>query len=237
MTTNDTVQNRSITSAVWFGRTDRSIVTAPALAMLSPQERARMQRYRVSVAAERFAVRRITVRRIIAAQSRCRPQDVIVEQHCPGCGSDEHGPAIANGMRLSLSSSGNIMILATSPTGPIGVDVELADHRSPNVPPWICHPKEQQAHANTPSKDHSTNLLRMWVAKEADTKALGLGLRVPFATVLVEKHGRTLTATAPKHPTLQLSELTIPKSYGPVIATVASTDPIAPMHLAWEDLP
>jgi 4'-phosphopantetheinyl transferase len=76
--------------------------------------------------------------------------------------------------RVSSSSRETIALFGLS-RAKIGVDVELA---TPLAPAWnVLHDAEKAALAALPDERQGEAFLRLWTAKEAYFKALGLGLR------------------------------------------------------------
>jgi phosphopantetheinyl transferase len=76
--------------------------------------------------------------------------------------------------RVSLSSRENIALFALS-REKIGVDVEVL---AAMAPAWnVLHESEKAALAELPQERQSEAFLRLWTAKEAYLKALGVGLR------------------------------------------------------------
>ncbi|MEH1165959.1 4'-phosphopantetheinyl transferase superfamily protein [Micromonospora sp. CPCC 205539] len=79
---------------------------------------------------------------------------------------------------VSVSRTDGVVVVAARPAGPVGVDVErvrplpaLALARR-----WFP-PAELSWLAGRPEAGHAVDFLRLWTAKEAVGKALGLGLR------------------------------------------------------------
>ncbi len=104
-----------------------------------------------------------------------------VSRTCDRCGR-QHGRPRLPGTPLyaSVSHSSDLVVVATTAAGPVGVDVELI-----GGPPWqrllssVCT-LEEQACVSTP-----TDFLTYWVRKEAIVKATGEGLRRELADVMV----------------------------------------------------
>ncbi|MGI8457717.1 MAG: 4'-phosphopantetheinyl transferase family protein [Propionibacteriaceae bacterium] len=83
-------------------------------------------------------------------------------------------------MHASVSHSGDLVVVATSADGPVGVDVELiGDPPSPGLQSAVCTPVEQM-YVQTP-RDFFT----YWVRKEAILKATGEGLHGDMTDVRV----------------------------------------------------
>ncbi|PZF98211.1 4'-phosphopantetheinyl transferase family protein [Micromonospora deserti] len=79
---------------------------------------------------------------------------------------------------VSLSRSGAVLVVAARPGGPVGVDVERL-RPLPALPlalRWF-DPAEAAWLAGRPGDGRAADFLRLWTAKEAVGKALGVGLR------------------------------------------------------------
>jgi phosphopantetheinyl transferase len=133
--------------------------------------------------AERSALRRATAQAIVASQLGLPPQAVLI-------GHDPRGRPIlerpaGTGMHLSLATRSGLVAVALA-RGPVGVDVERID--SGSAPPLaVLHPRERAAMLALPEPSRPLAFARIWCAKEAYVKALGLGfMRAPerFAVAL-----------------------------------------------------
>ncbi|GAA4674797.1 hypothetical protein [Nocardioides nanhaiensis] len=93
---------------------------------------------------------------------------------CPHCAATTHGRPRAPGVHVSLAYAPGLAVLASSPTTPLGVDVERSDVAPP--PPF------------TPSS---------WTAVEAVLKLTGEGLRRDPATVRPHDEARLLPLDLP----------------------------------------
>jgi phosphopantetheinyl transferase len=73
----------------------------------------------------------------------------------------------------------------------IGVDVEIATVLEPAIEPaWnILHDSEKAALAALPEAGRAQEFLRLWTAKEAYVKALGLGLRREPSEIAIAPQG------------------------------------------------
>ncbi|HEY4270041.1 MAG TPA: 4'-phosphopantetheinyl transferase superfamily protein [Galbitalea sp.] len=105
------------------------------------------------------------------------PASVALSHLCTNCGSTSHGrPLIAMPARLrsagiSIAHSHGIDAIAVNPTGPIGVDLEsISRVARASIAASLLHPAE---HPPTPR-----DVTRLWSAKEAVLKLLGIGLRL-----------------------------------------------------------
>jgi len=85
-------------------------------------------------------------------------------------------------VEVSLSHTGDLMAVALSRTGRIGVDVEPAGRavRLDLLRARILTPREAAEVAGLPEQERGPHVLRLWTLKEAYSKALGQGLRLGF---------------------------------------------------------
>lgn len=164
---------------VW--RIDINVKAEPApgdLAVLSPQEAARLRGYRRGADRARFAAVRAALRRLLGAIVELAPQAVPLE--ADPLGKPILPPAIHDAPRFNVSHSGSIGLIAIATDraiAAVGVDIEQ------------CRPVEPLALAASAfSPDEQTMLhgchpaLRLdrfyalWTAREALTKAAGTGI-------------------------------------------------------------
>lgn len=109
------------------------------------------------------------------------PEADLVVTHRPGAAAlvtRDTGPGDQLVVPASVSRGGGVTVVAVRTGGPVGVDVE----RCRQLPAlglarrWYS-PAEVAWLAARPEPGHSRDFLRLWTAKEAVGKALGLGLR------------------------------------------------------------
>ncbi|MEV0799779.1 4'-phosphopantetheinyl transferase superfamily protein [Kribbella sp. NPDC050281] len=88
----------------------------------------------------------------------------------------DNGQPYVDGLAVSVSHSRDLVVVAASLSGPLGVDVEDVHPREVTA---LAHrwfdPAELQWMSEQP--DHLIAFLHLWTAKEAVGKALGQGLR------------------------------------------------------------
>ena len=142
---------------------------------LSSTERARLIEYRGREAAERYVVTRSLVRIVLGQRLGVAPRDVEVSR------TDTGKPIVAADAHFNVSHSGDLVLLALSADRPIGVDVERRRDVS-RVPAlsqrWLT-PTERRDFERlcTNGTPESDAFLRVWSLKEAQLKALGVGIR------------------------------------------------------------
>lgn len=100
-----------------------------------------------------------------------------VTNHCPVCGSSEHGPPGVAGipksipLSISISYADDLTIVALTRVGPVGVDVERSEAASFSGVNAVFHHERESM---TDIGDETIT----WVRKESLTKATGRGLIV-----------------------------------------------------------
>ncbi|SDO52241.1 4'-phosphopantetheinyl transferase [Streptomyces sp. cf386] len=102
------------------------------------------------------------------------------------------------GLELSLSHTDTRLVLALAVAGgQVGADVERATRpvRVELLARRICTPYERAVLNATSPAERPRTLLRLWTLKEAYTKALGVGTRLPFHTFGFRLHGRGAVLT------------------------------------------
>ncbi|MGW1625528.1 4'-phosphopantetheinyl transferase family protein [Streptomyces sp. NPDC002172] len=83
---------------------------------------------------------------------------------------------------VSVSHTGDLAVVALSRSGRVGVDVESATRTVAGLGAEVLTAHELAALAQLPDPHRARALLRLWTLKEAYAKALGHGLRLPFAS-------------------------------------------------------
>ncbi|MCG7285747.1 4'-phosphopantetheinyl transferase superfamily protein [Cellulomonas sp. ACRRI] len=139
----------------------------------------------------------LLARLAVAEATGVDPGTVRVRRRCPRCGSAAHGVPVAvraDGGRvphLSLSRGGDLVVVALSDAGPVGVDVEPVRRvgegprdRDRGLARLVLAPGE-------PPAAGAHGLLRTWARTEAVLKAAGTGLAAdPRALRVSDAAGR-----------------------------------------------
>ena len=148
---------------------------------LTPEERARADRFRVEHGRVEFLAGRLLARIAIGRATGVDPGAVRFRVESSGR-PVVAGPAGAAGTPFSISHGGGIALCAVAPGRIVGVDVEAADRSLPvrELAPRCLHPRERPAFDALPETRQLRALLEHWTAKEAYSKALGLGLAAGF---------------------------------------------------------
>ncbi|MFJ2239666.1 4'-phosphopantetheinyl transferase family protein [Streptomyces sp. NPDC087859] len=83
---------------------------------------------------------------------------------------------------ISLSHTGDRLLVGLTTRGLIGVDVEPAARHlyRPSLKRRICTPQESRDLERLPQEDRNVGLVRLWTLKEAYSKAIGQGMAFRF---------------------------------------------------------
>src|SRR4051794_7640707 len=157
------------------------------LALLDPNEMERRSQFTNRDDRDRFTRGAVLLRLAVASLTGCDASTVPVSRTCDACGR-QHGRPRLPGTRLhaSVSHSSELVVVAATPAGPVGVDVEkIGGPPSRRLLSTVCT-AEEQAFVLTP-KDFYT----LWVRKEAILKATGDGMRRRMTDVLVTPPNRS----------------------------------------------
>jgi 4'-phosphopantetheinyl transferase len=169
---------------VWWGRTADA---RPGLVgELTAAERSRLNAYARDEDKSRFLVGATIVRRVLADKLDLSPADVPLDRSCPDCGR-QHGKVTVDGMQLSVSHSGDRIVVAFHPTDAVGVDVELIN---PGIDPEslaavsLSELEAAELAAFEPEA-RARAFTQYWTRKEAVVKATGDGIRADLRKVVV----------------------------------------------------
>lgn len=150
---------------------------ARAVAWLDGSERERRQRFLHDSPRSRFTLCRAALRSMLCAELGCRNEHLSFE-------TSEHGKPFARirgldaPVSFNVSHSGAHGLIAVSPRGRIGVDIEVRSSR-PNLgllAESVLTPEEQAELAAIRGDRKLRAFFRLWTFKEALSKAHGMGL-------------------------------------------------------------
>ncbi|MEU5088328.1 4'-phosphopantetheinyl transferase superfamily protein [Streptomyces sp. NPDC021356] len=129
-----------------------------------------------------FAVSRLVMKRTAAAVLDVPPAALDVAYQ-PGGRPTVRG--LEHDLHLSLAHTEELIAVAVSRGGPVGVDAESVTRRASFelLRAHVCTPEEAEVLAALPDAERNARFLRLWTLKEAYTKALGQGMRRRFNAV------------------------------------------------------
>lgn len=169
---------------VWWGRTTDA---RPGLVGdLNAVERERLAAYARDEDKSRFLVGCAIVRRVVAAKLEISPGDVVLDRTCPDCGR-QHGKVSVEGMQLSVSHSGDRIVVACHPSAPVGIDVELINPAidADSLASVSLSDLEAAELAGFAPATRARAFTQYWTRKEAVVKATGDGIRADLRKVIV----------------------------------------------------
>jgi 4'-phosphopantetheinyl transferase len=195
--------------AVWVGRTDvdRRVARSASAALLR------------DVLARRLGVDRSTLS---------------FETTCQWCGDERHGkPRVgappATGVRFSVSRSRGVVVVAVADVE-VGVDVEHAEVDGVDqLVPFVLSPHER----TELSEAGPRAFLRLWTAKEAYLKGIGLGLGADPTAVSFSDEAKGWRAVHDQHRSTKwhVTELDVGEDW--VAALAVAGDPLAVVVRPW----
>jgi 4'-phosphopantetheinyl transferase len=217
------------------------------LELLDAHERARHARFRAAADRDRYVVAHALVRLVVGAAAGVPPAGVEFALRCRGCerGTDPrpepHGKpypvGAAAGVQVSLSHSGERVVVALARGVEVGVDVEtVADARDiEGLAGFALTAAERADLEALPVADRTGAFFGYWARKEALLKATGDGLSGGLGNVAVNAPDAPARVTAwnlpdaPPH--VRLTDLDAGPGYRAALA--ALTD--APLSVTARD--
>ena len=186
-----TLSSAPLESTVWWAHT--STASERLLRLLDSEELARQSRFRLQADRDRHLLGRSLARLALAERAGCAPEKVTFDLRCLSCeeksrtgasGGDDtpHGKPVpsgaAKGWEISVSHSGEWVVLALSSGVPVGVDVErVADSRDlTGLAGYTLADTEHEAWRELSDEGQIGAFFGYWARKEALLKATGLGL-------------------------------------------------------------
>lgn len=186
-----TLGSSPLESTVWWAHT--SAASDRLLNLLDESERTRNARFRLQADRDRHLLGRALTRLVLAERVGCAPEDVTFDLRCRSCedkartgagGEDAspHGKPVpvgaADGWEVSVSHSGEWVVLALAGGVPVGVDVErVSDSRDlDGLAAFTLADAERREWGTLPEPERVGAFFGYWARKEALLKATGLGL-------------------------------------------------------------
>jgi 4'-phosphopantetheinyl transferase len=167
------------------------------LAILSPSERARAERFVFDRDRRRFSVAHAGLRYLLAGATAESASTLSIASTSSG------KPYLASHPRLgfNLSHSGDVALVVIGREMELGVDVELRAtviESLRGLAETYFAPGELAAVTSAPAQLRAATFLRVWTRKEACAKALGLGLSMALDALDVGAEAAQRKVTAPR---------------------------------------
>lgn len=146
--------------------------------LLDRVETERCRRYRLAADRDRFVLAAALLRVVAGQALAVEASAVVVDRSCETCGSPHGRPRMpGTGLQVSISHSGDVVAVAVTRAGPVGVDVEQFGAGYIDLVPTVCTASEIH-HVNS-----AVDFYAYWTRKEAVLKATGEGLRRTMNTI------------------------------------------------------
>ncbi|MGR3778286.1 4'-phosphopantetheinyl transferase Sfp [Bacillus paramycoides] len=156
--------------------------------LLNDVEREKANSYHHSADHTRFIIGCVISRLVLGKILSMSPVQVPIDRMCPVCKLQHGRPQLPEGMpQLSVSHSGEWVVVAFTKSAPVGVDVE---QMNPNVDVMkmaegVLTDIEIAQVMKLPDEQRLEGFLTYWTRKEAVLKATGEGLLIPTVHITV----------------------------------------------------
>lgn len=143
------------------------------LAHLSSVERTRCQSYRLKKDRDRYAFTQSAKRQILGGYLHQAPSKVTFREN-------QHGKPSVEGLEFNISHTEGFSLLALTKETAIGVDIEALKPQTEltELVERICSESEKNAFSSLSRNEELTSFYRLWTAKEAYLKGLGIGFEI-----------------------------------------------------------
>lgn len=170
------------------------VIEAPSFleTVLSDREAERARSFRNPADQARALLSYGLLRLLLAEELAMAPQEVPVTRACPTCGKEHGKPRLAgasaeSAVEISISHSGDWVVIGLSRHHPFGVDIEWMNRVDDldGLAEISLSDRERQVWRALPREQHVRGFYRYWTRKEAIVKATGDGLTVSLQQVHV----------------------------------------------------
>lgn len=203
---------------------------ASCASLLTAGELEQADAFRFDNGRERFILGRGMMRAVLGRMIDAPPREVAL--HFSGQGK----PHLTgdDAVQFNLSHSGEMVMLAVTHGGPIGVDIEAFRElpRRDQIAKGILGAGELSRYEELSDAERQTAFFTIWTRKEAIVKAVGRGLCFPLTDVEVSfsadahvlRFGECVSDDIPWH----LSPIDCPKGY---VAALATSRPVTEISI------
>jgi 4'-phosphopantetheinyl transferase len=191
------------------------------MTFLNDAELARARQYQFASDADRSLLGAVLLRVTAARHIGVGPEDVGIDRTCRRCGAQHGQPRLpGSGLYASVSHSGDIVAVALTSAGPVGVDVEAV--RSIDFAAVI---ESVCAAAERGEVRSAMDFYTFWTRKEAVLKATGEGLSRPMTDLRVTPPSSPPVLLAlgdGTPPPCQLADISVGDGYQASVAVLAA---------------
>jgi 4'-phosphopantetheinyl transferase len=173
---------------VWWARPVPE--TPGLLGLLDEVERERYAGYRREADQLRFLTGRALIRGVVARELGVAAGDVVLDSSCFDCGKPHGKPkVVGSSLEVSISHSGEWVVLAMVDGVAVGVDVEEVRDAEVDGLAGICFsPSELNVFNSLPGSERKDAFFTYWARKEAVIKATGKGMSVAMSKLTLSGH-------------------------------------------------
>jgi 4'-phosphopantetheinyl transferase len=205
--------------------------------LLDEVEQGRYANYRREADKRRFLTGRALIRGVVAAELGVRPADVVLDSACFDCGKPHGKPRVVGStLEVSISHSGDWVVLAMTDGAPVGVDVEEVRDAEVDGLAGICFSAgELTTFKSVPEADRRGAFFTYWSRKEAVLKATGKGMWVVMNKLTLSAYDEDPRVVASESSevdiaTVQMADLDRGPDYRAALAIFADTAPKVEEH-------
>jgi len=206
---------------------------AICLALLSPDELARANRYKVGKAKSTFVLARGILRYLLARYLSIAPEKITFDY------TAHKKPFLASihqsNLSFSMTHSGEMALFAFGYDREIGVDIEkIGSHDYEEIAKRFFTETESERLLSLSDDKRAVFFYQLWTRKEAVLKAMGLGLTVPLNQVEVLDQDQPIYIAQKEwfYQTLFVDQLQLPVNYQ---VAIASDKPLTQLYCLWID--
>jgi 4'-phosphopantetheinyl transferase len=206
------------TCEVWLATLDQ--LRPDHLRVLDSVEADRLPRFTRPADAARCALGAVVLRLVAGHYLNTDPGAIVIDRTCPQCGLAHGKPSVAGGPEVSVAHSGDLVVVAVTAAGPVGVDVESVTGR-PRAQVVRALSGDPRTDADLDIRD----LLTYWTRRETVTKATGEGLDIARRDVVVSAPAdpaRLIDWSGRITPNCALVDLELPSEYVGCVAVLTS---------------
>jgi len=224
---------------VWWARPTAE--TPRLLGMLDEIERGRYANYRREIDRLRFLTGRALIRAVAGTSLSIEPAAVELDSSCFDCGKPHGKPKVVGStLEVSISHSGDRVVLAVTTGAPVGVDVEEVRAAEVDDLAGIAFsPAELTVFGAVPEAQRRGAFFTYWARKEAVLKATGKGMSLGMTKVTLSGHDEPPRVVATEAaevdaPNAHLTDLDAGPDYRACVAVFATEAPKVTEHDANE---
>jgi 4'-phosphopantetheinyl transferase len=224
---------------VWWAHP--ATATPALVGLLDETEQGRYAGYRREVDQLRFLTGRSLIRGVTAQALGVPASSVVLDASCFDCGKPHGKPrVVGSALEVSVSHSGDWVVLAVTEGTPVGVDVEeLRAAEVDDLAGVAFSPTELATFGAVPAAERRGAFFTYWARKEAVLKATGKGMSVAMSKLTLSPHDAPPQVLESQTPEVdvaaaRMADLDVGQDYRACVAAFAPTPLAVTEHDATE---